>query len=113
MPDDETIVVAPQDVPGVRHAFQLVVGGVGLLFVITAALGFYVLILARHNAHVANQTRGALCALRSDVDKRISSSRDLLELYRQGPIFGIPRAVIVSSLSNSKRTRKSLENLHC
>ena len=110
---DEIVVVAPEDVPAVRNAFRLLVTATCLLFVITAGLGVYVLNLAHQDGRTANRTNAALCSLRADLDKRIASSQAVLEIYPQGPVYGIPRSVIQQSLVNSKRTRRALMVLHC
>jgi len=58
------------------------------------------------------QARVALCALRQDLDLRIASSSDFLVTHPQG-IPGIPASLIRQSLTNSVRTRKSLNVLDC
>lgn len=60
-----------------------------------------------------NETaRIALCALRTDLDVRIVSSKQFLEENPKG-IPGIPASLIRQGLANSIRTRKALSVLDC
>lgn len=57
-------------------------------------------------------TRGALCALRADLDKRVQSSRDFLKANPDGAA-GIPASVVRDSIVNQKQTVAVLSGLHC
>ena len=60
----------------------------------------------------SNQSTVALCALRTDLDKRILSSQAFLIDHPQG-VAGIPAPVIRTQIANSQRTRHALRNLSC
>jgi hypothetical protein len=89
----------------IRNAFRLLVGATCLLFLITVALGAYVFTVAHRNNIV-------LCAQRHALDVQIGSSEQFLKENPNG-IPGISASVIQRGLTNSKRTRKTLDILDC
>jgi hypothetical protein len=96
---------------GARTTRLLTVGIVaaGLLFVASVGWSTW---RTRDDIDRNQQALTALCVLRADQDKRIESAEQFLRDYPKG-IPGIPIAVIQSSLANSRRTRKALDNLDC
>lgn len=79
---------------------------------VTAGLGAYYLQKIHDIAEKNTQARRALCALRDDLDKRIEGSQNFLDEHPNG-IPGIPASLIRQGLSNSRRTRETLEVLDC
>lgn len=57
-------------------------------------------------------TKVALCALRDDVQQRVTSSETFLTAHPNG-IAGISRADIVDGIRNQKRTIQALSVLQC
>jgi hypothetical protein len=96
---------------GARTTRLLVFGliAAGLVFVLATGWTAW---RTRGDIDRNEQALTALCVLRADQDKRIESSEQFLRDYPKG-IPGIPIAVIQSSLANSRRTRKALDNLDC
>lgn len=69
----------------------------------------------RESAQRSNENHTALvalCALRHDLDLRISASREFLRIHPQG-IDGLTAGLIRQSLQNSERTRDTLNVLDC
>lgn len=63
--------------------------------------------------YVQDGSRKALCAQRLDLDQRIAQTQEYLDDHPSGPIFGIPRSVIIDGQVRNKVTRKNLESIHC
>lgn len=79
-------------------------------------------VLARESARLSAETsrlaknartdHAALCTFKTDLQKRVTQSRDFLAKHPNG-IPGIPASVIVQGLRNQQATVDSLENLNC
>ena len=85
------------------------VGGAVSFFLAIAAFAYLTTRRADENA----TARKALCAQRSDLDQRIATTKRILEAHQHGPVFGIPRSVLLSSLRQSVVTRRNLDILDC
>ena len=60
----------------------------------------------------AEQTRGALCALRADLERRSVTSRAFLREHPNG-IPGISAKVIRDGIRNQERTVRALAGIDC
>jgi len=83
-----------------------------LLVVATVVLYLLVIAVAVRAYHDADVSRGALCALREDLEKRVASSKDFL-IENPGGIAGIPAKTIRDGIKNQERTIKALDGLSC
>jgi hypothetical protein len=63
-------------------------------------------------ADEARRTHAALCALRGDLNQRVTQSENYLDEHPRGAP-GIPAAAIRQSLVNARRTARSLRRLDC
>jgi hypothetical protein len=89
------------------------------LGVLVCALVLFALVIGRNflrSGQAINQNRTALQALcfqRVDLDEQIAAMDRALKKHPAGPIFGIPRAVLVVRLKSARLTRRNLEILKC
>jgi nitrate reductase alpha subunit len=68
--------------------------------------------LLRRTDRSATQNGAALCALRRDLEGRVTDSRRFLSTHPHG-IPGIPAAQIRASITNSGRTIRALRVIDC
>jgi hypothetical protein len=68
--------------------------------------------LSRQTRHDAGVTTAALCALRSDLERRIASSQAFLREHPDG-IPGIPARTIRDGIKNQERTIRALSRIDC
>lgn len=83
-----------------------------VLVVLTAVLYLALLGLFVWTRHDASATSHALCALRTDLQTRVQSSRDFLRSNPNG-IPGIPVSVIQDSIVNQESSIRALSSLSC
>lgn len=65
---------------------------------------------------IANETHTALCAFKTDLQKRLAASEEFVSDVREGrrePIAGISDADFRRSIANQRATLKALESLNC
>jgi hypothetical protein len=81
--------------------------------VIAWAISFVALavVILQVNA-LAARTTDSLCALRSDLERRVETSRQFLEENPHG-IPGITPAYLRTSIENQERTVEALSDLDC
>jgi hypothetical protein len=92
-------------VRSIKRTLHVLVGLTAVLFVLLALLG----VKAYHDANVST---GALCALRSDLEKRVESSRAFLLEHPDG-IIGISPKTIQDGITNQERTISALSGIAC
>lgn len=78
----------------------------------TCVLYLIVLAAAAVVWHDSHQTTASLCALRADVERRISAGEQFLAEHPHGTA-GIPAASISVNIAGQRRTVKALSRLHC
>jgi hypothetical protein len=87
-----------------------------VLYVVLSLLGLVFYVSSTHRrdeiAAVAASTNTALCALRSDLERRVASSIAFLEDNPEG-FPGIPAQTIRDSIANQERTITALAVLTC
>lgn len=85
---------------------------VGAVFSLMATGGYGY--LSNRKASDRNETAlKALCLQRDDLDDQIAETQYYLDLFPRGPIFGIPRGVIVDGQDRRKQFRRNLSILDC
>ena len=85
-----------------RHS--ALVGFVASLVLIFGTVGYVF--------HESARTTHALCALRGDLENRITASTKYLQEHPEG-IPGVPVKVIRDGIQNQKRTVRALRSLSC
>jgi hypothetical protein len=80
----------------------------------TATVVLYVILLLVGGAALmtASRNQGALCELRSDLDRRITLSENLLNRHPNG-IAGLTPLEVRTSIANQRRTVVALGGLNC
>lgn len=88
-----------------RRALWMFVAMTLVLYVMVAALGLFVYTQAHQN-------KAALCALRTDLERRVAVSETFLEENPEG-IPGISPAALRTSITNQRLTIQALSGLDC
>lgn len=102
MPETDVAAVLLRGLRNLRIATVVlycvvVLGGGGLLF---------------YTANRASQSTSALCALRSDEQRRVATATTFLTEHPHG-IPGVSPASIATTIDSQTRTIKALAVLHC
>jgi hypothetical protein len=89
---------------------------VGWFVMLAVALSFIAIggtwALLKRTDRSATQNRTALCALRHDLEGRVTDSQRFLSTHPNG-IPGIPAEQITTSIRNSERTIRALRVIDC
>jgi len=113
---DPPLTVGDRIARDLQRTLRILVAATVLLYLAMAGALVYV----RHDsaqhrdalAREANRTRVALCTLRGDLERRVSTSREFLAANPNG-IPGIPATTLKQSISNQQATVDALAALRC
>jgi cbb3-type cytochrome oxidase subunit 3 len=101
--------------PTARAVDRLTIATV-VLYLFLLGLGAWVYVDSRNSraalAREANRENASICALRHDLERRISSAHDFLQTHPNG-IPGISAAVIQKGIHDQGRTLHALRFVHC
>lgn len=101
-----------EEIKRLRHGFDNIVSGIKLLAVTTIVLVVALILGGVKIYHDAGTTNKALCALRTDLNKRVAVSQGFLKEHPNGTP-GISRVVIQTSIANQSSTIEALSILSC
>ena len=100
-----TYIQALRQFETIKGPLRNLIIATGILYVTLAGAGIYIY---REN----DQTQGALCALRTDLEVRTESGEKFLKEHPKG-IPGISPKTIREGLHNQERSIKALGSLSC
>lgn len=92
----------------VQRLIRLSIG----LYALVALLGIALGVVAAKSYHDSHTTQIALCALRGDLEKRVTTSTQFLIDHPNG-VAGIPAKTIQDGIDNQRRTIHALRDLNC
>lgn len=100
----------------IQHSLHVLIAATIVLYLMLGGVVAFVYIdSANRRADIENlaeDTAGALCSVRADLQRRVDNSKQFLLEHPEG-IPSIPPAVILKSIADTESTVEALSELEC
>jgi hypothetical protein len=109
---DELVASWHSAVERLDRRYRIIAWRQTVVSIVVVGLTVFGILLLKRTNHAASQSTGALCALRHDLEQRVSDGEAFLAGHPHG-IPGIPAKTLQQSIDGQKRTIKALQVVEC